>query len=74
MSMILDEEATVVRLPMSVKRRKMSTAKEGSVGLKHAAGVLSNHTLIATPVITCVVMSGVWPFLARLAALPSCSS
>ena len=32
-SMIQDEEATAVPLRMSVKRRKMSTAKEGSIGL-----------------------------------------
>ena len=38
----------------------MSTAKEGSVGFKDAAGVLSKHTIIAAPVVTCITMSGIW--------------
>ena len=56
-STIQDVEATVVPLPMNVKRRKMPTAKEGSVGFKNTAGVWSRHILVATQFITCIKMS-----------------
>lgn len=59
-STIQDEEATVVPLPMSVKRRKMRTAKEGSVGIKDTKGVWIRHTLIVARVMTCITISGIW--------------
>ena len=58
-STIQDEEATVVPLPMSVKRRKIPTAKEGSVGFKDTAGVWSRDIHVAAPFITCITMSGI---------------
>lgn len=38
-STIQDEEAMAEQLPMSVKRRKTSTAKDGSTGFRDTAGV-----------------------------------
>lgn len=58
-SMIQDEEATVVQLPTSVRRRKIRTAKEGSVGSRDTAGVSNRRTPIVTPHVTCIPMSGI---------------
>lgn len=45
-STIQEEEVTAVQLPMSVKKRKMSTAKAGSVGFGDTTGVWSRRILV----------------------------
>lgn len=47
-SMIQAEEAMAVQLPMSVKRRKMSTAKEGNVHFRDTAGVWKKFSRCGT--------------------------
>ena len=70
-STIQDEEATAVQSPMSVKRRKMSTAKEGSVGLRDTAGGWSKLSLITASVVTCIKTSGISTISTIVRALPS---
>ena len=56
-SMIQDEEAMGVQLPMSVKERKNRTAKDGSVGLEDMAAVGSRKMLHAASFATCTMSS-----------------
>ena len=58
-STIRGEEATVVQLPMNVKGKKIHTAKDGSVGSRHAASVWSRLALVATSVVICTISLGV---------------
>ena len=50
-STIQDEEDTAEQLPMSIKRRKIRTAKDGSMGFRDIAGVESRSILVAASVI-----------------------
>ena len=69
-STIQDEEATAEQSPMSVRRRKMSTAKEGSVGVKDTAGVRSRLSLITPRIGTCITISGISSISATVRGCP----
>lgn len=59
MSTIQAEEATAVRLLMSVKRRKTRMAKEGKGNTRNTAGAWSRQSLVAASVAKCITMFGI---------------
>ncbi len=56
-STIQDEEAMAVQSPKSVKKRKIRTAKDDSVGFRDTAGFSSRHTIFVAPLLTCTTLS-----------------